>query len=81
MHVFRIILGILLGRSVLLLARFFKHMSYVVLSKYSCSGALGFPFLSMTKPSKSCHGYCLTPYVHFGVLYNTQGLHTMERED
>ena len=64
---FRIMLGILSGPGVLLLARFFKHMSYVVLSKYSCSGTLGFPLLSMTNPSRSCHGYCLTPHVHFGV--------------
>ena len=64
---FRIMLGILSGPGVLLLARFFRHMSYVVLSKYLCSGVLGVPRLSMTNPSRSCHGYCLTPHVQFGV--------------
>ena len=64
---FSIVLGILSRPGVLLLVRCFKHMSYIVLSKYSCSGVLGFPLLLMTNPSRSCHGYCLTPHAHFGV--------------
>ena len=66
---FRIILGILSRPGVWLLARFFKHMLYIVLSKYSCSGIVGFPLLFVTNPSRSCHGYCLTPHVHFGVCF------------
>ena len=64
---FRIMLGILSGPGALLFARFFRHMSYVSLSKYSCSVVCGLPLLSMTNPSKSCHGYFLTPHVHSGV--------------
>ena len=64
---FKIMLGILSGPSVLLLARYFRHISYVVLSKYSCNGVSRFSLLSMTNPSRSCHGYCLTPHVQFGV--------------
>ena len=54
---FKITLGILLEPGVLLFARFCRHRSYVALSKYSCSGALRFPFFSITYPSRSCHGY------------------------
>ena len=60
-------LGILSGPGALLFARFLRHMSYVSLSKYSCSGICGLPLLSMTSPSKSCHGYFLTSHVHSGV--------------
>ena len=66
-HVFRIMLRILSGPGALLFVKFFKHMSYVYLSKYSYSGICGFPLLSITSPSTSCHGYCLTPHVHFGM--------------
>ena len=59
-------LEILSGPGALLCARFFRHRSYVSLSKYSCSGVCIFSLLSMIRPSKSCHGYCLTPQVHFG---------------
>ena len=59
-------LGILSGPGALLFARFLRHMSYVSLSKYLCSGICGSPLLSMTSPSKSCQGYFLTPHVHFG---------------
>ena len=38
-------LGILLGPGVLLLARLFRHMSYVSLSKCLCSGVCVFFFL------------------------------------
>ena len=64
---FIIILGILSGPGVLLFARFLRQMSYVSLSKYSCIGVCGFPLLSMTNPSRSCQGYCLTPHVQYGV--------------
>ena len=60
-------LQILSGPGALLFARFFRHMSYVSLSKYSCSRVCGFPLLCMTSPSKSCHRYFLTPHVHSGV--------------
>ena len=63
---FIIALEIVSEPSVLLFARFLKQMSYVSLSKYSCCGICGLPFLSIVYPSKSCHGYCLTPHVHFG---------------
>ena len=66
----RIMLGILSGPGVLLFARFLRQMSYIFLSKYLCSGVCGFPFLSMTNPSRSCHGYCLTPQVQYGVCPN-----------
>jgi hypothetical protein len=64
---FKMMLGILSGPGILLFARFFRHMSYVSLSKYSCRGVCGFSLFSMTNPFKSCHGYCLTPHVQFGV--------------
>ena len=60
-------LGILSGPGVLLFAKCFRQMSYVILSKYSCSGVSGFPLLSITNPSKSCHWYCLTPQLHYGM--------------
>ena len=63
---FYIVFGILSGPGVLLLARFFRHKSYVSVSKYSYNGVCGFSLLSMTYPSISCHGYCLTPHVQFG---------------
>ena len=49
----------------MLLAKSFRHKSYVFVSKYSYSGLCGFPLLSMTYPSISCHGYCLTLHVQF----------------
>ena len=58
--------GILSGLGVLLFARCFRHISYVSLSKYVCRGVCGFPLFSIMKPSKSCHGYCFTPQVHWG---------------
>ena len=64
---FIIILGILSGPGILLFAKFLRQMSYVSLSKYSCSGVYGFPLLLMTKPSRSYHGYCLTPHVQYGM--------------
>ena len=64
---FRIVSGILSGPGVLLFARFLRQMSYVSLSKYSCSGVYGFSVLSMTNPSRSCHGYCLISQVQYGV--------------
>ena len=64
---FKIMLGILSGPGALLLARFFKHKSYVSLSKYSCSGICGVLFFSKASPFRSCHRYCLTPQVHLGM--------------
>ena len=60
-------LGIFLRPGALLFARFLRHMSYVYLSNYSCSGVRGFPPLPKMSPSKSCHGYCPTPHMHFGM--------------
>ena len=64
---FSIMLGILSDPGVLLFASLSKLMSYVSLSKYSCSGVCGFPLLSIVNPVKSCHGYCLTLQVQFDV--------------
>ena len=64
---FRIVLGILSGPGVLLFAKFLRQVSYVSLSKYSFMGVCGFPLLSITYPSRSCHGYCLTPHVQYSV--------------
>ena len=58
-------LGILSGPGALLFARFCKQRSYVSWSKYSCIGVCGLLLFSITKPPMSCHGYCLTPHVHF----------------
>ena len=55
---------ILFGSKVLLLAKFFRHKLHVFWSKYVCKGVCEFPLLSKNNPSKSCHGYCLTPHVH-----------------
>ena len=63
---FSIEFGILSGPRVLLLARFFRQRLYVSRSMYVCRGVSGFPRLSMMSPSTSCHGYCLTPHVHWG---------------
>ena len=63
---FGIMLGILSGPGILLSARFLRQVLYVFMSKYSCRGTYGFPRLSITNPSKSCHGYCLTPWVQCG---------------
>ena len=57
-------LGILYGLGILLLARFFRHKLYVSWSKYVYRGVRGFPHLSMTNPSISCQGHCLTLHVH-----------------
>ena len=45
--------GILSGNVVLLLAKCFKHMSYVSWSKYLCNGVCGFPLLSLSRFSFS----------------------------
>ena len=62
-----IALEILSGPSALLFAKYFKHMSYVSLSKKLCNGVCEFLLLSIINPSKSCHGYCLTLQVHVGM--------------
>ena len=61
------ILGILSGPGVFPLDKFFKHMSYVVWSRYECKGSDVSPRFSIVYPFKSCHGYCLTPHIHFCV--------------
>ena len=66
---FRIMLGILSEPGVVLFARFFRQMSYVSLLKYSCNGVCGFPLLAMMNPSRSCHGYCLTLHVQYGMCF------------
>ena len=66
-HIFHNCVRNFFGPGVLLFARFLRQMSYISLSKYSYSGVCGFPLLSMTNPSRSCQGYCLTPQVQYGV--------------
>ena len=51
------------GPGALLFPRFLRQKSYVSWSKYVCKGIWGSPRLSIVNPSKSCHGYCLTPHV------------------
>jgi hypothetical protein len=50
------------GPGALLLPKFFKHRSYVSLSNVFAKDAFVSPLFSSTKPSRSCHGYCLTPH-------------------
>jgi hypothetical protein len=49
----------------LLLPRYLRHRSYVILSNVFAMEACMLPRFSNTKPSRSCHGYCLTPHTHF----------------
>lgn len=62
----KMLLGILSGPRVLLLARFLRHTSYVLRSKYVWRGMCGLPLESSVKPSISYHGYCRTPHLQCG---------------
>ena len=64
---FSIEFGILSRPGILLLDRCFKHRSYVSWLKYLCSGICESPLVSIMSPSRSCHGYCLTPHVQLFV--------------
>ena len=63
---FRIELGILSCHGALLFSRFLRQKSYISWSKYVCRGIWGSPRWSIMNPSRSCHGYCLTPHVQYG---------------
>ena len=52
------------GPGALLLLKYFKHKSYVLLSNVLDMDDCESPRFSITKPSRSCHGYCLTPHTH-----------------
>jgi hypothetical protein len=49
----------------LLLPKYLRHRSYVSLSNVFAMDAFISPRFSSTKPSRSCHGYCLTPHTQF----------------
>ena len=49
----------------LLFPRDLRHRSYVILSNVFVMEAFILPCFSNTKPSRSCHGYCQTPHMHF----------------
>jgi hypothetical protein len=63
---FRIEFGMLSGPGALLLPRFLRHKSYVLLSNVFAIEAFVSPLFSSINPFKSCHGYCLTPHTHSG---------------
>jgi hypothetical protein len=50
------------GPGALLLPKCFRHRSYVILSNVFAIDAFISPRFSSTKPSRSYHGYCLTPH-------------------
>jgi hypothetical protein len=52
------------GPGALLLPRYLRHRSYVILSNVFEMDAFISPHFSNTNPSRSCHGYCLTPHTH-----------------
>jgi hypothetical protein len=52
------------GPGALLLPRYLKHRSYVILSNVFAMDACISPRFSNTNPFKLCHGYCLTPLLH-----------------
>jgi hypothetical protein len=55
----------LFGPGALLLPKYLRHRSYVSLSNvFAMDAFISLCFIS-TKPSKSCHGYCLTPHTQF----------------
>ena len=58
-------LEILSGPRIFPFARFRRHVSYVSWSKYVYKGIFGSPLFSIVYPSRSCHGYCLTPHVQY----------------
>jgi hypothetical protein len=52
------------GPGALLLPRYLRHRSYVILSNVFEMDACMSPRFSNTNPFRSCHGYCLTPHTH-----------------
>ena len=47
----------------LLLPKYLRHRSYVSLSNVFAMDAFILPRFLSTNPSRSCHGYCLTPHI------------------
>ena len=62
---FNMAFGMLSGPGTLLLPKFLRYISYVDLSNVLDMDACGSPRFSSMNPSKSSHGYCLTPHTHF----------------
>jgi hypothetical protein len=59
--------GMLSGPGALLLPRYLRHRSYVFLSNVFAMDAFVSRLFSNRKPSRLCHGYCLTPHTHSGL--------------
>jgi hypothetical protein len=49
----------------LLLPRYLRHRSYVILLNVFEMDAFMSPLFSNTNPFRSCQGYCLTPHTRF----------------
>jgi hypothetical protein len=56
--------GMLSSPGALLLLRYLRHRSYVILSNVFEIDACMSPHFSNTNPFRSCHGYFLTPHIH-----------------
>jgi hypothetical protein len=52
------------GPGALLLSRYLRHRSYVILSNVFEMDACVSPRFSNTNPFRLYHGYCLTPHTH-----------------
>jgi hypothetical protein len=52
------------GPRALLLPRYLRHRSYVILSNVFDMDACMSPRFSSTNPFRSCQGYCLTLHIH-----------------
>jgi hypothetical protein len=61
---FNMELGTLSGPGALLLPRYLRHRSYVILSNVFEMDACMLPRFSNTNPFRSCHGYYLTSHTH-----------------
>jgi hypothetical protein len=55
------------GPGALLLPRCLRHRSYVFLSNVFAMEAFVSSLFSNMNPSRSCHGYYLTPHTHSGL--------------
>jgi hypothetical protein len=64
---FNIEFGMLSGPRALLLPRYLRHRSYVLLSNVLVMDACISPCFSRTNPFMSCQGYCFTPHTQFCV--------------
>jgi hypothetical protein len=53
------------GPGALLLPRYLRHRSYVLLLNVLDMDAYISPHFSSTNPIMSCQGYCLTPHTQF----------------